>query len=183
MRMAPIGSPKGLLPRMANWLARRRLGKVPAPMRIVYPRMPALYRLTYAIVQIEEKKLTVDPALRILVTTHVAMLNGCSFCLDIGRALAVQAKVTLERLDALPEWRESDAFSAAERAALDYAEEVTRHVHVKDAVYEELRRHYDEREIVEITWLVAIEGYYNRLAGPLGLESDGLCEIALRRSA
>jgi alkylhydroperoxidase family enzyme len=90
---------------------------------------------------------------------------------------------SLEKLDALSEYATSPLFTSAERAALAYVEAVTRELHVKDAVFEELRRHFDEREIVEITWLTALESYYNRLAIPLGLESDGLCEIATQRLA
>jgi AhpD family alkylhydroperoxidase len=181
VRLAPIDTPKGILPRIAAYMTKRRLGKVMAPMRVVYPRFPALYRLSYSIMKIQERGLVLDPGLTLLVTTYVAGLNGCSFCADIGRALAVYGRHSLERLDAVSEWVTSERFSPAERAALAYAEAATREVHVKDAVFEALRSHFDERRIVEITWLVAIENYYNRLAGPLGLESDGLCEIAVER--
>ena len=181
MRLAPIDEPSGLVPRIAAWMTRRRLGKVMAPMRVIYPRFPALYQLSYSILRIQERRLKLDPRLTVLVTTYVAGLNGCSFCEDIGRAFAVYGRQGLDRLDAVADWTKSDLFSPAERAALAYAEAATKEIHVKDAVFEELRRHFDERGIVEITWLVAIENYYNRLAGPLGLESDGLCEIAVQR--
>jgi len=181
MRMEPIDEPKGLVPRIANWMVKRRFGKVMAPMRVIYPRLPALYRLSYAITRIEEKGLSLDPALTVLVTTYVAGLNGCTFCEDIGRAFAVYGRQSLDRLDAVADWSTSDVFTPAERAALAYAEAVTKEIHVKDAVYEELKRHFDDRAIVEITWLAAIEGYFNRLAGPLGIGNDGLCEIAVNR--
>jgi alkylhydroperoxidase family enzyme len=183
MRLAPIDNPPGLTAKIANWMTARRLGKVVAPMRVVYPRMPSLYGLTWRLLQIEEKKLHLDPLLRHLVKVWAAGVNGCGFCMDIGRAAAVLDARSLEKLDALSEYATSPLFTAAERAALAYVEAVTRDLHVKDAVFEELRRHFDEREIVEITWLTALESYYNRLAIPLGLESDGLCEIATQRLA
>ena len=183
MRLAPIDNPSGLTAKIANWMTARRLGKVVAPMRVVYPRMPSLYGLTWRLLQIEEKKLHLDPLLRHLVKVWAAGVNGCGFCMDIGRAAAVLDARSLEKLDALSEYATSPLFTAAERAALAYVEAVTRDLHVQDAVFEELRRHFDEREIVEITWLTALESYYNRLAIPLGLESDGLCEIATQRLA
>jgi len=54
---------------------------------------------------------------------------------------------------------------------------------VSDATFAELQRHFNEREIVEITWLNALENYYNLINLPLGIESDGLCAIAERRAA
>ena len=69
-----------------------------------------------------------------------------------------------------------------ERAALAYTEEATRHKRVSDATFETLRNHFNEREIVEITWVNALENYYNLINLPLEIESDGLCAIAESRT-
>jgi len=53
---------------------------------------------------------------------------------------------------------------------------------VGDATFADRRRHFNEREIVEITWLNALGNYYNLLNLPLGIEADGLCAIAQRRA-
>ena len=111
------------------------------------------------------------------------MINECTFCVDIAKAVAIQQHMTLDKLDALPQYRTSPLYSPRERAALAYVEEATRTKHVSDATFAELRRHFDEREIVEITWLNALENYYNLLNLPLGIEADGLCAIAQRRAA
>ncbi|HLN12485.1 MAG TPA: carboxymuconolactone decarboxylase family protein, partial [bacterium] len=89
----------------------------------------------------------------------------------------------IEKFDALPDYRTSPLFSARERAALAYAEEATRHKRVSDATFEELRRHCSESEIVEITWVNAVENYYNLINLPLEIGSDGLCAIAQARRA
>lgn len=81
------------------------------------------------------------------------------------------------------EYRTSPLFSDRERAALAYVEEATRHKRVSDATFEELRKHFSEREIVEITWLNALENYYNLLNVTLEIESDGFCAIAQARAA
>ncbi len=183
MRLAPIERPKQLTARIAYWLTERRLGKVMTPMKVVYARLPALFRHAYQQVQIVEKHITLDPVISILVRTWPAMINQCTFCVDIAKAVALYKHMTMEKFEALPAYRTSPLFSERERAALAYVEEATREKRVSDATFAELQRHFTEREIVEITWLNALENYYNLLNLPLEIESDGLCAIAERRAA
>jgi alkylhydroperoxidase family enzyme len=183
MRLAPIDRPKDLIGRIAYWMTKRRLGKVITPMKVIYARMPALFRHAYQQIQIVERTITLAPELSILVRTWPAMINECTFCVDIAKAAALYRHVTLDKIEALPSYRTSPLFSARERAALAYVEEATRNKHVADATFAELQRHFTEREIVEITWLNALENYYNLLNLPLGIEADGLCAIAQRRAA
>jgi len=184
MRIAPIEKPKGLLTRIAYWMSRRQLGKVMTPLKVVFARIPGTIFHEYALVRIlEGNKLKLDPMLRLLVQHHVARLNGCGFCVDIGRAAAVQHRVDLGKIDAVSEYRGNPLFTERERAALAYVEEATRNKRVADATFEALRRHCDDREIVEITWLCAVENYFNLVNLPLEIESDGLCAIATRRRA
>jgi len=183
MRIEPIEQPRQLIAKIAYWMTKRRLGKVMTPMKVVYARVPALFRLAYAEVNIVEKKLTVDPVISILVRAWAAMINDCTFCVDIAKAVAVQRRLGVDKLAALPQYRTSALFSERERAALAYAEEATRHKHVSDTTFADLRRHFTETEVVEITWLNALENYYNLINLPLGIESDGLCAIAERRAA
>ena len=183
MRLAPIEHPKDLVGKIAYWMTKRRLGKVITPMKVIYARLPALFRHAYQQIQIVESKITLDPSLSIMVRTWPAMINECTFCVDIAKAAALYKHLTLEKLEALPSYRTSPLFDARERAALAYVEEATRHKHVSDATFAELQRHFTEREIIEITWLNALENYYNLLNLPLGIEADGLCAIAQRRAA
>jgi alkylhydroperoxidase family enzyme len=90
----------------------------------------------------------------------------------------VQQQLPLDKFHALPEWRSSPLFSERERAALAYADAATRNKQVDDATFAELRKHFSEREIVEITFLNALENFYNLLNLPLGIEDDGLCALA-----
>jgi alkylhydroperoxidase family enzyme len=62
-------------------------------------------------------------------------------------------------------------------------EGATRHRRVSDATFGALRKHFNESEIVEITWLNAVHNYYNLINLPLEIESDGLCAIAQGRAA
>jgi alkylhydroperoxidase family enzyme len=181
MRLEPIDTPPTLLARIASALLRRQLGKVITPARVLYNRVPALYGAGWKLVKAQREGLLLAPELRLLVQSWVAMVNHCSFCVDIARASAIYDGVLLERLDALPEWRTSPLFGPPERAALAYAEEATRNKRVSDETFAALREHFDDRAIVEITFLTALENYYNLLNLPLGIEEDGLCAIARGR--
>jgi alkylhydroperoxidase family enzyme len=181
MRLTPIEKPRDLMTRIAYWMTKRQLGTVMTPMKVVYARVPRLLRIAYAEAKLIEGGMSVDPVVNVLVRTWVAMVNECSFCVDIAKASAIQRHMPMEKFEALPEYRTSPLFSERERAALAYVEEATRHKRVADATFEELRRHFNEREIVEITWLNALENYYNLINLPLEIGADGLCALAQRR--
>jgi AhpD family alkylhydroperoxidase len=183
MRLEPIERPKGLLLKIAYWLSRRQMGAVISPLKVVYARSTRIARAGFGLVRTMESGLSLDPELKLLVVTQSSLLNGCGFCADLHAAQAVQAKIGREKWADLTRYAESPHFSERERAALAYTEEATRHRHVVDATFETLRKHFDEREIVELTWLNAVGNYFNLLAMPLGLESDGLVEIAVQRSS
>ncbi len=183
MRLSPIDEPPTLKARVAGWLMKRQLGKVITPARVVYNRMPAGYDVAYALMKALRGGLTLEPSLRLLVQTWAAMVNSCHFCVDIARAQAVMEDIGLEKFNALSDWRESPLFDDRERAALAYVEEATRHKKVSDATFEQLRKHFDDREIVELTFLNAVENFYNLINLPLQIEEDGLCAIQQGRRA
>ena len=87
------------------------------------------------------------------------------------------------KFDALPDYRTSPLFNEAERAALDYATELTRNRNVEPRTFDRLRKHYSERAICEIVWLVASEHFYNITNLGLNIHSDMLCDIARKRKA
>jgi alkylhydroperoxidase family enzyme len=65
------------------------------------------------------------------------------------------------KFDALVDYKTSPLFNEAERAALDYMTELTRNKRIEPETFNRLRKHYSEREICEIVWLVASEHFYN----------------------
>jgi alkylhydroperoxidase family enzyme len=179
-RLAPIERPKNPILKLAYRLSRKQFGKVIGPMKVIYARKPRLIGLVALIQNTLEHGLKIDPALRLLLQAHAARLNGCSFCDDLALSQAVRARIGAERFAALEGWRESGVFSAREKAALAFAEEATRTRDVSDETFAELRRHFDETEIVEIAWVNAVENYFNLQAHPLRIGSDELLEIATR---
>lgn len=174
MRLQPIENPRSPLLRLGFWMSRRRFGKVLTVLKVIYARKPRLAMIAGMIASTLENHLTLEPELRFLLSVHVARLNGCSFCADLNQAAAVQARMGRDRFLALDEYRTSPLFSESERAALAYVEEATRTRKVSDTTFAALRAHFDETQVVEITWLNAAENYFNLQAGVLGVGSDGL---------
>lgn len=101
-----------------------------------------------------------------LVKTRASQINGCAYCLDMHTKDARKAGETEQRLYGLSAWREAPYYTERERAALAWAEAVTlvAESHVPDDVYEEVKKHFNEKDLVALTMaIVAINGW-NRLA-------------------
>lgn len=177
MRLESIDAPRGLLLKLAYWYSRWRYGTVLAPIRVMYARAPRIMRASVGLAQAVDSKLSLDAALSQLIQMHTSGQNGCGFCLDMKQAHAIEHGFDAEKLRSLPDYRHSPLFTSRERAVLDYVSEATRSCRVSDEVFENLRKHCSEQEIVEITFVNAVENYHNRCALPLGLESDGLCAL------
>ncbi len=178
MRLEPIEKPKGLRMRIVYWMMRRGSGKVMTPMKVVTARMPGSMKLTFEIAKFAYKGIKLDPELHLMVGTFASQINGCGFCLDLARSTVIRKHLRMEKFNTLSEYRTSPLFSDRERAALAYVEEATRHKRVSDATFKALRKQFNDREIVEITWVNALENYYNLQNLPLEIESDGFCAIA-----
>src|SRR5215467_15888475 len=111
MRLKPIEKPVGIPMRFAFWMTRKQFGKVLTPMKVLYPRMPGAMKLSYEIQKFETNGLHLDPGLHLMVGTLVSEINGCSFCVDIGRAIAIRKHLGMEKFNALAEYRTSSLFS------------------------------------------------------------------------
>jgi AhpD family alkylhydroperoxidase len=107
-----------------------------------------------------------DHALIELVKTRASQINGCAFCIHMHTRDARAHGETEERLYLLDAWRESPLYTEKERAALAWTEALTliSETHAPDADYEELRRHFDETEAVNLTALIGMINTWNRIA-------------------
>ena len=100
-----------------------------------------------------------------LIKLRASLINGCAFCVDMHTKNARAAGESEQRLYAVAVWHEAPFFSERERAALAWTEAVTLlpTSHVPDDVYERVRQHFSEKELVDLTLaIVAINGW-NRL--------------------
>lgn len=107
-----------------------------------------------------------DAALLELVKTRASQLNGCAYCIDMHTKDARARGESEQRLYGLAAWQETPFYSERERAALEWTEAVTRvsDGHVADDVFESVRRHFSDKELVDLTLaIIAINGW-NRLA-------------------
>ena len=84
-----------------------------------------------------------------------ALLNGADYEYRAHVPFALQEDVTQAQIDALPGWQVSGKFDDRERAVLAYTDCVTREIRAPDPVFAELRGHFDDRELVELTATVA----------------------------
>ena len=82
------------------------------------------------------------------------------------------------KFDALENYGTSPLFTEAERAALEYVTELTKHKKVNPDTFARMSRHYSERAICEIVWLVASEHLYNMTNIGLNIHSDMVCDIS-----
>ena len=108
-----------------------------------------------------------------LVKSRVSQINGCAYCLDMHTKDARAAGETEQRLYLLAAWRETTFYSERERAALAWAEALTQLPgrEISDELYGQVRRHFDEKSIVDLTLaIIAINGW-NRLAIPFRSEA------------
>ena len=109
-----------------------------------------------------------DHSLLELVKTRVSQINRCAHCLDMHTKAARAAGETEQRLYVLPAWAEAPFYSDRERAALAWAEAVTQiSTHdTPDELYAEVRNHFDEKALVDLTLAIIAINSWNRLAIP-----------------
>ena len=172
-RLAPIDNPTSLLLKIAYYMSWKQFGKVIAPLRYIYSRsIPAL--MTSVKIFNSEKKLSLSVETRLFIRYYTSHLNDCSFCSNSSEFMAEKEKLELQQWKEFMNFRNSHKFSDKEKALLAYLEEVNFTKTATDQTFQDLRRYYSEKEVVEITWLNATENYYNLMAKPLGLVSDEL---------
>jgi alkylhydroperoxidase family enzyme len=179
--LPPIEKPKGLMMKLAYYFTRRQFGKVLTPLKVHSARLPPAFGLFYSKIGKLDQKLTLPPETALLIREQVARINICLFCMDIGRSFTIKASMNEAKFDALEQYRTSDLFTDAERAALDYVTELTEDKSVNPETFSRLAGYYSEREICEIVWLVASEHLYNMTNIGLNIHSDMLCDISRKK--
>ena len=105
--------------------------------------------------------------------------------MDINAAGGSEAGASPDKIDALADFRTSNLFSPAEKVALELADAATALPHdVSDELFERLREHYSDAEIVELAYIVALENFRSRFNRSLRIEAQGLyCVLPGHRGA
>ena len=109
---------------------------------------------------------SIEKPLRELVKLRASQINGCAYCIDMHWKDARAAGETEQRLYGLDAWEESPYYTDRERAALHWTETLTRITdgHVPDAVYDQVRSHFTDQELSDLTWIASAINMWNRLA-------------------
>jgi len=176
-RISPVSARRRPLLRLLNAVSRRMVGQDPAPLQVI-AHNPGFLLPSLALSRLVQGKGELDPAVRALAMHLVAEINGCAWCLDFGRYAAERQGIDPAKLTGVAGYATDPRFTPAERAALAYAEAVTQvGAKVSDDDFAELKRHFSEREIVELAVAVAAENFYNRFNAPLEIESQGFCAV------
>ena len=109
---------------------------------------------------------SIERPLRYLIKLRASQINGCAFCIDMHWKDARADGETEQRLYGLSAWEESPYYTDRERAALRWTEALTKisDGHASDAVYDSVRSHFSEKELVDLTFCVTAINAWNRLA-------------------
>lgn len=101
-----------------------------------------------------------------LVKLRASQINGCAYCVDVHTKDARKNGETEQRLSAVTVWHESPLFTDRERAALAWTEAVTllSETHAPDNIYQEVCKHFSEKETVDLTMAIITINSWNRLA-------------------
>jgi AhpD family alkylhydroperoxidase len=179
----PLDHRQTLLVRLASAWSRRRYGKVLEPgLAMLHHR-----RVLMSVLRFErslEKWSSLDPDLKDLATAAVSAQIGCSWCMDFGYYLSRNRGMDRAKLEAIPEWRSSEAYSPLERKVLGYAEAMTATPpEVTDEMVQALREELTDEQLVELTEMISVENLRSRTNSALGLTSQGFkdhCEVPAR---
>lgn len=130
-----------------------------------YSADPAIMKVLIG-VENQLAKGTIDILTKELVRLRASQINGCAFCLDMHVTDALKEGESQRRLATVSAWRETPFFSDRERAALEWTESLTlvSQNHVPDAVWEAVRPHFTDAELMELTALITSINSWNRFA-------------------
>lgn len=170
--------------RLFFWKQRRTYGQILVP-GLLWGRSPwvfAALALLYG--ALNRRGSPLSPALRSLVTVRVSQINLCSFCVDINSATLAKRGVSMEKIDALSDWRDSALFSDDERLALEYAEAITiTNSGVHYGLRQRLKEEWSEDAIVELTGLVAFQNMSSKFNAALDIPAQGFCLVKPDKAA
>jgi len=122
---------------------------------------PALANAWFDLNQAVRYGTEIDGKNRELAVMRVAILNDVEYVQRAhGPAYALKEGLTPEQVSAIANWEPSKLFSAQQRALLAYTDAMTRDIEVADDIFAEVRKHFSERQTVELTMLI---GAYNML--------------------
>lgn len=169
--------------RRLSWYARlflanqrRRYGRELEPARL-WARTPKVFvALSLLYGALDRRSSPIEPALRSLLTVRVSQLNWCAFCVDINAATGLKRGLSEAQFEALADFEQSPHFDERQKAALAYAEAMTRSERgVDDALVARVKAHFDDDALIELTALVAFQNLSSKFNAALDVAPQGFC--------
>ncbi len=163
-----------LLIRAMYRIAKRRFGEVPEPFAVAahHPRLLVANGVHETLLQSASKKLPVN--VRELAVFWTARTIGCSWCVDFGSMLQRLDGLDVERLKDIDSYATSPAYSDDERAAIAYADAITRDPHtITDEQVADLQRRFGDDGVIELTYQIGMENMRARMYSALGITEQG----------
>lgn len=118
-----------------------------------------------------------DGRIQALAELKAATLTQCEYCIDLGSQASRQRGLSDDELLALPSYRTSALLTEVEKLVLDYAVGMSSTpVDVPDELFEALREHFDDAQLVELTHLIALENMWGRFNLALGVGAAGFSD-------
>ncbi len=162
-------------PELAELIAKVRAGRRGELINVykLLLHSPALASCWFDMISTARFKSALDGRLREIAIIRVAWLNRTSYVRNQHvPQLSAPEGLSQAECDALADWQNSHFFSARERAALAYADAMTRQVAVPDEVFDMLRPHFSEQQIVDLTVLIGIYNMHTRVFTALGIDPE-----------
>lgn len=163
--------------RIVFLLQRRRYGRELEPVRL-WGRIPGAYLAMAAMYRTLDRRTSrIEPGLRSLIQVLVSRINWCEFCVDLNSHIGLERGIASEKFHDLLQFERSPLFGDRERAALRYADAVTRGNPLDAAVTSRLREHFDDQAIVELAALIAYQNMSSKFNAALGVAAHGFCAL------
>lgn len=177
-RIPGVKRPRNPFVHYAFRASRKEAGAVVEPVRI-HAHHPVLLAGFGGFELATMKATRVPYRIKALGEMKAAQLAGCEWCLDFGSALSRAHGISDDELRDLLDYRASDRFTELEKLVIEYAEGASRTpVEVSDELFDRLREHFDEAQLVELTSVIALENYRARFNWAMGIQSEGFSEGA-----
>jgi 4-carboxymuconolactone decarboxylase len=162
-------------PELADLIGKIRAGRRGSLINVykLLLHSPALAAIWLDFVSAARFKTELDGRLREIVIVRIAHLNRTAYVFNQHvPQLSAPEGLTDQECDSLADWRSAESFSAREQAALAYTDAMTRDVTVPDDVFEALRPHFNERQIVELSVLIGLYNMHTRVFSALRIDPE-----------
>ena len=158
---------------------RRRYGKELEPARL-WARTPKVFAgLSLLYGALDRKSSPIEASLRSLLTVRVSQINWCAFCVDINAATGLKRGVSEEQFAALDQFETSPLFDDRQKAALAYAEAITRtDAGVDEQLMARVKKHFDDDAVIELTAVIAFQNMSSKFNSALDVAPQGFCRVA-----